>query len=214
MTMTAISNRRLQAEDSDLPALAQRRGAYETVLKTALRLFAERGFGGTSVRDIASAAQVQPATLYAHFPSKDHVLAEIIKVGHEEHFRRLRTALLESQPDPREQIAALVTAHVGMHVAFPTLAVVANAELHACEPGLIAPSLELRRQSEMMFQDVIERGIAQGVFHVPHARLAVAMIGGAGLRVSHWYTPAFEMSAADVAATYSQMALRILGVPD
>ena len=107
-----------------------------------------------------------------------------------------------------------MTAHVGMHVAFPTLAVVANAELHACEPGLIAPSLELRRQSEMMFQDVIERGIAQGVFHVPHARLAVAMIGGAGLRVSHWYTPAFEMSAADVAATYSQMALRILGVPD
>ncbi len=214
MKKLSANNRRLEAQDSDLPALAQRRGAYETVLKTALRLFAERGFGGTSVRDIAAAAAVQPATLYAHFPSKDHVLAELIKIGHEEHFSRLKIALLESQPDPREQVAALVRAHVRMHVEFPTLAVVANAELHACAPGLIMASLELRRQSEQMFQDVIERGIRMGLFKVPHAWLAMAMIAGAGLRVSHWYTPAFELSAAQVAETYTQMALRILGVAD
>lgn len=212
MIQAPAIHRRLAAEDSLLPPMAERRGAYESILKTALRLFAERGFGGTSVRDIAATAGVQPATLYAHFPSKDHVLAEIVRIGHEEHFRRLRAALLESRPEPKEQIAALVRAHVEMHAGFPTLAVVANAELHACAPSLITASLELRRQSEQMFLDVIERGIKAGIFNVPNAWLALAVIAGAGLRVAHWYTPAFELTAGELAETYVLFAWRVLGI--
>jgi AcrR family transcriptional regulator len=207
-----LAHRRLVAEDSLLPVMAQRRGAYEVIMKTALRLFAERGFGGTSVRDLAKAADVQPATLYAHFPSKDHVLAELIRIGHEHHFQCLRNALLESQPEPAQQIAALVRAHVTAHAEFPTLAVVANAELHACEPSLISAALELRKQSEQMFLEVINRGIRGGVFDVPNGWLALAVIAGSGLRVAHWYAPSFEMSIAQIADAYAEYAWRVLGV--
>jgi AcrR family transcriptional regulator len=208
------AHRRLAAEDSLLPPQEQRRGAYDVVLRAALRLFAERGFGGTSVRDIARAADVQPATLYSHFPSKDHVLAELIRIGHEQHFQRLRDALLESQPEPAQQMAALVRAHVAAHAEFPTLAVVANAELHACDPALATAAMELRKQSEQMFLEVIQRGIRAGVFNVPHAWLALAVIGGAGVRVAHWYTPGFELSVEEVAATYVEYAWRVLGVKE
>lgn len=207
-------HRRLVSEDTLIPPQPKRRGAYDVIMRTALRMFAERGFGGTSVRDIAAAANVQPATLYSHFPSKDHVLAELIRIGHEEHFNRLRDALLKSQPDPKHQIAALVRAHVGMHTDYPTLAVVANAELHSCEPSLITATLELRKQAEQMFLEVVELGIRSGVFNVPHAWMAVAVIAGSGLRVAHWYTSSFELSAEEVAEMHVLTAWRILGVPD
>lgn len=209
---TAISSahRRLATRLILLPGDAQT-GTRGNVLNAALRLFAEHGFGGTSVRDIAKEADVQPATMYAHFPSKQHVLAEIVKIGHDEHQRCLRAALLDSASDPREQLANLVRAHVRLHTDFSMLAVVANAELHALLPEFAAAALELRHQSEQMLIEVIQRGHQQGVFNVIHPHLALAAIGGMGIRVSHWFTPAFELNAVQVADYYAQMALRIVG---
>jgi AcrR family transcriptional regulator len=205
------SHRRLAADKPRLPEAPAQRGSRGVILDAGLRLFAERGYGGTSVRDIAAMADVQPATLYAHFPSKEHVLAELVRAGHEEHHRRLRSALLETQPAPREQLAAVVRTHVVMHADYPMLAVVANAELHALSPTFAAPSLALRQQSEQLLLEVVERGVQLGVFKVSQPWLAVAAIAAMGLRVAHWYTPEFPMSVEAVAEAYVEFAWRVVG---
>ena len=210
---TAKAYRRLASEDMLLPPdSAPARGSRGVMLTAALKLFAERGYGGTSVRDIAAVSQVQPATLYAHFPSKQHVLSELIALGHEEHLRRMRAAMLECSSDPADQMAALVRAHVGMHTAYPMLSVVANSELHSLSGEFAAPVHALRRQAEEMFVAVIRRGSELGAFDVPHQWLTLAWIGGAGLRVANWYTEAFELPADEVADHYVEYAWRVLGV--
>ncbi|HVT37291.1 MAG TPA: TetR/AcrR family transcriptional regulator [Nevskiaceae bacterium] len=209
----AESYRRLASEQMLLPADGTpARGSRSGILSAALKLFAERGYGGTSVRDIAAVSQVQPATLYAHFPSKQHVLSELIALGHEEHLKRMRAALLETSADPAEQIAALVRAHVEFHTTYPMLSVVANSELHSLEGGFAAPALALRKQAEQMLSEVIRRGIEKGEFDVPHEWLAMAWIGGAGLRVGNWYTEDFELPPEAVAEHYVELAWRVLGV--
>lgn len=52
----------------------------ERILTAARRLFAERGFNGTSVGDIEEAAGLTPRSgaLYKHFPSKQAVLVAVI----------------------------------------------------------------------------------------------------------------------------------------
>lgn len=211
MADTAVQHRRLAAEQANLPGAAGPRGSREAVLDAALRLFAEHGYGGTSVRDIATIAGVQPATLYAYFPSKAHVLAELVRIGHEAHQQRIRNALLETQPSARQQLAALVRAHVSMHADYPMLAVVANAELHALSAEMAAPALALRRQSEQLMLEVVERGLRLGEFHVAQPWLAVAAIAAMGLRVAHWYTPDFSLSAEAVADNYVEFAWRVVG---
>lgn len=205
------SHRRLAAQKARLPETSASRGSRDVILDAALCLYAEHGYGGTSVRDIAAAADVQPATLYAHFPSKAHVLAELVRIGHEAHHQRFRTALLDTQPVPRLQLAAMVRAHVSMHADYPMLAVVANAELHALPAELAAPTLQLRSQSEQLMLDIVERGMRSGEFSVTKPWLAVAAIAAMGLRVSHWYTPEFGMSVDEVADTYVEFALRVVG---
>ena len=214
MANSAIQHRRLASDDTTLPPGAAPRGSRTTILSAALRLIAERGYGGTSVRDIAKEAGIQPATMYAHYPSKEHVLGELIRLGHESHQQMMRAAMLESSADPREQLAALMRAHVRMHAEYPMLAMVANAELHALSPEAAAPALELRRQSEQLLGDVVQRGMQKGVFKVKQPFLALAAIGAMGIRVSHWYTPGFELSVDEVADEYAGFALKILGAEE
>lgn len=208
------SDRRLAATTSALPAGALADGPRGTLLNVALRLFAEHGFAGASMRDIAREAGVQAATIYAHYPSKEHLLAELIRLGHDEHQRRLRAAMLECSSDPSEQLTAYVRAHVKMHCELSMLAIVANSDLHVLSMELAAPSNALREQSGNLLVDVIERGRKAGVFTVANTWLAVAAIGGMGLRVAYWYNENHELAVATVAETYAQFACRIVGASE
>jgi AcrR family transcriptional regulator len=51
----------------------------ERILNAAVRLFARRGFGGTTVRAIAEEAGVALGMLYAHFKSKEAVLFALMQ---------------------------------------------------------------------------------------------------------------------------------------
>lgn len=203
-------NRRLAATTAHF--LPERRppGTPGDILSASLKLFAERGYAGASVRDLAAAAGVKPATIYAHYPSKEHILAELCRIGHEEQYRGVREAVFGSRPDPREQIVAYVRAHVGFHTTFPMLAVVSNAELHVLGEALGSETFALRRQSEQLLSDIIQRGVDQGVFQIPDVWLAVAAIGGMGIRVAYWYAADYGIPAEQVADGYAEFALRIL----
>ena len=212
MFTAQVSQRRLAASGSGLPPGTTPVGSRGQILSEALRLFAEQGYGAASIRDIASRVGIKGASLYSHYPSKAHVLAELIRIGHEEHFGRMRDALLAATPDVNEQLAAIVRAHVCAHADYPMLAVVSNSELHALPEEFATPLLAIRRQSESLLLDVIQRGVNLGVFKVPDVSLAMMAIGAMGLRVAHWYTPESGKTPAQIADTYALFAARLLGV--
>ncbi|MFD1047487.1 beta-ketoacyl synthase N-terminal-like domain-containing protein, partial [Kibdelosporangium lantanae] len=53
------------------------------LLSSAVRYFASNGFHATTTRDICEGVNLTPGALYVHFPSKELVLFEIIRTGHE-----------------------------------------------------------------------------------------------------------------------------------
>jgi AcrR family transcriptional regulator len=210
LSQTAVLATRVNTEHAKLPELAKA-GTYRRILEESLLQFAHKGFHGTSVRDIASAVGIQIAAVYVHFPSKGHVLAELCRLGHEEHQRALRAALMDSGAKPEEQMAALVRAHVRLHAEYAMLATVANYELHALPDELAGATMALRRQSEQMLIEVCERGVAQKKFDTPDVLLTAAAIGAMGMRVAQWYRPELGRSVDEIANVYAELALRMLG---
>ena len=54
------------------------------IMEAARSLFAAQGFEGTSIRDIASAAGVNVASVNYHFSSKDNLILEVLRQGYQE----------------------------------------------------------------------------------------------------------------------------------
>jgi AcrR family transcriptional regulator len=65
------------------------------ILKAAERLFAQRGYGGTTTRDLADAAGVAEGTLFRHFESKKAILVQVATNGWVEILTDLLTELSE-----------------------------------------------------------------------------------------------------------------------
>lgn len=207
---SAPKQSRIAAQQMVIPPGVMPKGARGKVLAAALQLFAAHGYEGASVRDICTAAKVYPTTLYSHFPSKEHVLAEIIRLGHMELLQRLRGALLECGSDPVDQLKAIVRAHVLSHCDYPMLGIIANSELHVLGPELAAPVMALRTEAEQLLQDVVARGVKAGVFQADDPVLALRAISSMGLRVPHWYDPDTMQSPEHVADHYASYAIKIV----
>jgi AcrR family transcriptional regulator len=204
--------RRVVAMAAVLPDGVTPPGTRGRILQAGLELFAESGFAGTSIRQIAGIVGINSATLYAHYPSKGHVLAELVRIGHEEMLARLADAAAETRNDSAaRQLAALVRAHVLVHTDYPLLAVVTNGELHALDPELSAPSLHLREECRRLLAEVLERGMRSGEFSLDDPMLAVTAIGGLGVQVAHWFGPDLPRTREQVAEQYTRFALRIVG---
>ena len=193
-----------------LPARAASDGTRRRIYEEALRRFAERGYHGTSVRDIAEACGIKPSSIYAHIPSKEQILHDLILIGHEEHRDRLRDALLDAGSDPADQLRAVVGAHVRMHAELPMLATVANNELHALAPDVAHPITEIRDQAVQMIVDVIERGVRLGRFHCDDVFLATAIMGAAGIRVAVWLPADGNYDVEQVVAAYADYAVKLV----
>jgi AcrR family transcriptional regulator len=193
-----------------LPARLTSDGTLRRIYEEALKRFAERGYHGTSVREIADACGIKPSSIYAHFPSKERILHDLILLGHQEHRDRLRDALLDAGSDPADQLRAVVGAHVRMHAELPVLATVANNELHAVPADAAQEITEIRDQAVQMIVDVIERGVRLGRFHCEDPYLATAILGAAGIRVAVWLPGDASYDAERVVASYADYAVKLV----
>ncbi|MFE8598255.1 TetR/AcrR family transcriptional regulator [Archangium violaceum] len=208
--MRSLPRARLQGQKVSLPPSVPE-GARRRILETALRLFASQGFHGTSVRDVAKELGLGPSALYSHFPSKEHLLVELVTVGHETHHEALRAALLEAGTEPAAQVRALIRAHTLTHATHPLLAIVVNEEIHALPPELAAPAVALRDQSSALLREVIARGVAMGRFSPPEPLVTAAAISAMGVRIPYWYEPGGALTPGALADAHAELALRMLG---
>jgi AcrR family transcriptional regulator len=81
------------------------------ILRTAARLFQERGYDATSMQDIASALGLSKAALYHHFESKDEILFQIQNYGMDIFEERVLSAVKQIA-DPDERLRACIALHV------------------------------------------------------------------------------------------------------
>lgn len=187
-------------------------GTRARILHAGLDLFAERGYHGTSIRDIAAAAGLTSASLYTHFPSKEAILADLVLLGHEVHHRALVEALMSCGTDAREQLRALMRAHVTLHCRYPRLAVVTNTEGVRLDPAAYAPAAALRTASTQIAVEVIGRGIEQGVFHLVDREITQVAISSLGMSASTWFPlHAAHLTPERVGEVYAALVMRLVG---
>lgn len=180
------------------------------LLEAAVDAFATRGFHGTTTRDIAAAAGMSPAALYVHHRSKEELLHQISRAGHE---RTLALVLegIASSDDPVEQLRRVMHDFAAHHAQGHTAARVVNYELAALSEEHLTEIAELRGRIDAAMQELVEAGVAAGVFDVPDPRMASAALLSLGIDIARWYDDRAGWPPEKVAEEYSRIALRIVG---
>jgi AcrR family transcriptional regulator len=87
-----------------------------TLIRQAARvLFAERGFSSTTISDIAKAARVSPATVYATYESKAGIVSAMLEEMEENAEIGPRLQAMFSGSDPFQQLRLFVSAHCTLY---------------------------------------------------------------------------------------------------
>ena len=104
----------------------------------------------------------------------------------------------------------MVTAHVRVHLDYPSMARLTNRELRALAPEQYSAVLPIRSQSEQISIDVIERGVRMGAFRSTDPYLDAKVIGAMGVRLPEWWTPESPRTREQLLGHYVARALKIV----
>jgi AcrR family transcriptional regulator len=187
----------------------------ERIHDAGLTLFNERGYTGTTVRELADACGLTPGAIYNHYASKEALLFAIVDRVHDEADAVLSATLRAGGDDPVVQLEALASAFTAFHIARPRETRVANRDYIYLPTGERDSVVRRRRRVRALFADVLREGERRGSFSFgelgsPDAVQAASMaILNMVVFVAEWFDPGGPRSAGDTAALHGRLALRI-----
>lgn len=179
------------------------------ILEAALGLFARQGFEGTSIRDIASDAGINSATLYHYMGTKEDLLVKIMERGTG---RLIESAVetLSGLETPEQQLAALVQLHVASHAIDRESALVIDTEFRSLSRENKRKVESQRNEYEALWRKALELGSSAEVFDIAGAKLAGFALLQMCTGVAHWYSSEGPSSLRDVETSFADMALALV----
>ncbi len=191
-----------------------RRRNRNDVVHAAGRLFAERGFHGTSMRDLGQAMGLLGSSLYAHIGSKNELLVEVIASGAEQ-FSALADRVAASSTSPADRLRQLVAGHVQILTDNADHAATFLNEARHLEPEQRAQVLAWRNGYEAAYRATLSEGVANGEFRADlevtrTATFVLSLLNG----VQRWYRPDGTDSPPIIAAQLHQFIERAVMAPE
>ena len=157
------------------------------ILDAATRVFAERGFFGAQVADIAKRAGIAAGTVYLYFRSKDDLLLSVFERTMQDAIREGRAAL-EGIDHPADRLRRIARLHLDRLGRDRNLAVVFQVELRQSTKFMARLSTTQLRDYLGLIRDTIAEGQTRGVFrlHVPATLGAKIFFGALDEMATNW----------------------------
>ncbi|MDN5918871.1 MAG: TetR/AcrR family transcriptional regulator [Pseudonocardia sp.] len=201
----------LEPSPAQPPATAGRTAPRELIFDAATRLFGERGYTGTTMRDIAKAVGILPGSLYAHIHSKDAVLLEIIESG-VDRFNAAADRVEEQAQPAADALQAVIREHLRIVAENPQRTLVVFHQWRFLDEPHRSRLRTKRRHYEEFFSRTVRAGVADGEFDDGlDVKVAVLGILGALNWTPEWYSaegPASPDQIADALAASLLSGLR------
>lgn len=179
------------------------------LLLAALEAFAEQGYHATTTRDIARRVGRSPAAVYIHYRSKDDLLVELSRIGHQDVLRTVEDAVAEAGP-PAEVVRRFVTRFAAWHAEYHALARVVQHERRALPPAAAEEVRTLRRRFEPLLRAELVRGGKTGEFTISDLDGTTLAILSLCIDVARWYEPGGGRKPAAIGELYADLVLRML----
>ena len=178
----------------------------DAILRAAARLFRERGFADTGMRDIAAAADLSPANLYHYFDGKH----DLLFYCQDRALDRMIAATVSARRESKSAAARLrmVCATHLQTLLDEIEGATAHLQIDSLPPALREKIVKKRDRYERAVRKLIVDGIAAGeLVDSDPAIITRAMLGAMNWTVT-WFRPDGREPAAAVGETISTFLVR------
>jgi AcrR family transcriptional regulator len=183
------------------------RRRYGEIIDAAAAVFAEKGYHGSSTKDIADRLGIRQGSLYYYFASKEAALEEVCQKGVEGYVQGVED-IIASGAQPAEQIRAAVRAHLE-----PLRSRYDYVRVFLGDRDKLAPRSRRKigvgsRLYERRLEEIFAAGVASGAFRRDlDCRLATLALLGMCNSVAAWYRKESGVTLEAIAAAYGGLVM-------
>jgi len=179
----------------------------QQLLRVCARLFREKGFDGTTIRDISTAAGMHSGSPFYHFASKQAMLLAVMEEGLAEGLRRSEAVLAGRLP-PAEKFRRLVRSHLGTILEdgndfIPVLLY----DWRSLTPANRRRVIALKDRYDALWQRLLDE-LARAGLIAGDPRVARLFVLGAINWTAQWYRPRGRLSLDEIAAQAARLLLK------
>src|ERR671933_1332965 len=179
----------------------------EDIHAAALKLFREKGYHATSMREIGEAVGMLKGSLYTYIRSKEDLLAPIFERCTLPLVQEMERIAADRSLDAREQLRQAIQAHVRQVAEKLDVLTVFVSEWRQLSSESLAG---LRAQTEHYVElmvGIVERGIREGAFRPVDPRMTVLGLIGMCNWMVRWYRPDGRMAPDQIAEHFADLLL-------
>lgn len=197
------------AKIKETPPLADRGSdRILQILTVAAELFAQKGYDGTSMRDVAETCDISKSLLYHHFKSKDDIYNQIT-LGTTHQLYLYVAKNIPEDGTSAEKIKAFMVATAEFFQRYrwawiaSTYSFWGNSDRAGQQERMV-----WRDRYEGLLRELINRGIASGELRDVDAPLTGRLILSSLNWMPRWYNPQRVLSATQIAEEYFQLIFK------
>jgi AcrR family transcriptional regulator len=177
------------------------------MLEIARRLFWEKGYNATSMREIAMSYGCRPANLYNFFSDKEEILFEVLREEMEQIVNPIKHLEEDDGTSPIEQLRFIIESHLKVTLSYRRSAkLLFDVALDSLSADKRKKIVGFRDTYDRIIRKVIRRGMESGYFPKVDVRLAGFMIASMITRTRIWFHPKKGVSVSELADFISEFA--------
>lgn len=172
------------------------------VLGVAGRLFREKGFAATTVRELATAAGMLPGSLHYRFPTKESLLVELMERGMMQAIERVRAAI-EVENTPLKKMRSALREHLSILVEGDDAIYVNLYEFRSVTGTARDRILRLRDAYEALWDGMLHAAVGAGLIRAGvDLRMVRFLLLGAVNWSAQWYEENQSYTPEEVADAF------------
>ncbi len=156
------------------------------IVEVSVDLFREKGYSGTSMRDIAKNVGVLPGSLYAHIEGKKDILSRIVQLSIED-FEMIQETVKSYQASPEDKLRKAIILHMQVVAKSPGRILVALHQWRFLSEPTLSMAAKTRRDYTQMYVDILSE--RAGSDNDVRTKMEAYAILGAIYWAPEWFLP-------------------------
>jgi len=178
----------------------------DQILEAAAQIFRQKGFHAASMQDIAEAVNLQKASLYHHFSSKQDILLNLLDQALDILTERLE-AVVKQNLSADEKLRQAIRCYLGALAEKSDLASVLLIEHRSLEPEYRSRHIPRRDRFERLWRDLVKEGFDSGKFCATDPAMAARSLLGVMNWTITWYRPNGPLTIQQIADQIASLFL-------